>query len=307
MVNSQMSATTFLNRETEFDKMSIYFQTRNRLLHSSGTLNQTIEDPDFDARLNMIEEQSAKVKQEIEAYWEVLKDIPIACLLIFCVQKADSTGLGNDFLYRLALNRLMAAGLLPVAKQGKHRLLRDFHSDEHISVVEDIRCVKEWGFFDREELVHRYIQLSYDFARFTFGMFLPAFDPDRLRVERKNIKYELFMDFVQLLSERDALIAKLLYFGAPSIEGVTSLKIAALDMVKLEIKFGERLVRFPKHLMQDMEAYTKPRKDSSESLVFVNVRGGAVERVHLNQAFARASLKLNKAFKFTPADLLKSV
>ena len=272
---------------------------------SSRPANTSKEEPDFDDYLKVIETQSNKVRSEIEAYWSALKVLPMAAMLIYCIQKAESNGPASDFLYSVGINRLWAARLLPIANKEKARPMGDFHSDEHIGFIEDIRCVKEWSYLEKEDLVGCYIKFSYDLARFTFGMFHPAFDPDRVRVERKVIKYELFMDFVQRLSERDALMAKLLYFGAPSVESVISLKIADLEIEKLEIKFGERVVRFPKHLMKGIEEYVQTRKDNAKNLVFVNMRGEQVDRVHLDQTFARASGKTPEVTKITPASLLR--
>lgn len=306
MGNPQVSATNFpLSGGDEREMLSNLFRMNNHSARSSDGLAK--EDPGFDAYFDIVEALSTKVKNEIEGYWTVLKEIPVAVMLLFCIKKAESNGPAHDYLYSLGINRLWQAGLLPVFNQGKHRVLGDFQSDEHIHVIENIRCVKAWGLFEKEELVNCYLKFSYDLARVTFGMFHVAFDPDRVRVERKTIKYELFLDFVQLLSERDILIAKLLYFGAPSIEGVIALKIAALDMEKLEIKFDERAIRLPKHLMKDIDAYIQLRKDRPNDFVFVNVRGKQVERVHLNQAFMRASSKVPEALKITPATLLKTV
>lgn len=306
MGDPRVSATNFPpSNGDEEEMLSNLFQMRN---HAADSSNASVKkDPGFEAYFDIVESRSTKVKTEIEEYWAALKEIPIAVMLLFCIQKAESNGPAHDYLYRVGINRLWHAGLLPVSKQGKHRVLGDFQSDEHIHVIENIRCVKAWGLLEKEELVNCYMKFSYDLARITFGMFHVAFDPDRTRVGRKSIKYELFMDFVQLLSERDVLIAKLLYFGAPNIEGVIALKIAALDMEKLEIKFDERTIHFPKHLMKDIDVYIQSRKDRPNDFVFVNVRGKQVERVHLNQAFMRASSKVPGAFKITPATLLKTV
>lgn len=266
--------------------------------------------PNFDDCFDIVEMQSTKITREIKDYWLVLENIPTAVMLIFCIEKSKSNDTSHNldrFLYLQGIQRLWTAGLLPLANNGKRRVLGDLQSADHLLVIENIRCIKEWSIAEKEDLIGCYLQFTYDLAKFTFGMIPVAFDPDRLRTERRVVRYELFMNFVQLLSERDALIAKLLYFGAPNIESAISLKIVALDIEKLEIKFGEQAIRFPKHLINDISGYIQPRKDNPMGLVFVNVRGEEVERVHLNQSFARKSSNIPGGFKITPAALLKMV
>ncbi len=95
-------------------------------------------------------------------------------------------------------------------------------------------------------------------------------------MSRKKVKYEAFLDFVQKLPARDALIAKLLYFGAPSMDSVLSLKKDAVHAEKSSISFPERDVVFPKHLIKDLCLHMENRKKESD-LVFTNVRGAEVE------------------------------
>ena len=101
-----------------------------------------------------------------------------------------------------------------------------------------------------------------------------------------------------------ALIAKLLYFGAPTMDEVLNLRVSQVDLKKGIVKFNKFSVRYPKHVMLDLKGYLT--KKDKEELIFVNLRGEMVERTHLNNCFNRASRKISSSKRITPKMLLES-
>ncbi len=190
-------------------------------------------------------------------------------------------------------------------KDKNERLLtvKDLKEKTHEKILEEIRCIDEWNFYEKEQYVQIYLDFSFYLAKSTFNYIPIAKDPDREKVSSRLIKYEIFIEFITNLSKRDALIAKVLYFGAPTIEEVIALKFSQINRAEGKIHFSSKTVNYPKHLLDRLFFFTK--KTKTNSLVFVNIKDKEVERSHLNQSFSRASEKMIKATKITPGMLLR--
>ena len=64
----------------------------------------------------------------------------------------------------------------------------------HAGYVEEIRCLQTIPLRQRERMVSIYLQFSRHLAQATLG-FVPAqADPDRLKVEKKTVPYDAFLD-----------------------------------------------------------------------------------------------------------------
>ncbi len=182
--------------------------------------------------------------------------------------------------------------------------LEYFEKEGHQDILEAIRSVDDWSLLEREEIIRVYVQFSESLARKTRGLIPAGFDPDRERVRHKAVKYEAFIDFACHLSERDALIAKLLYFGNLTIDEVIELTPKSLNAKACLIVHGGGFTEYPKHLISEIVAYMN-KKEKPSKILFTNVRGEHVERAHLNQSFARACEKMSKKTKITPGSLVK--
>ncbi len=207
--------------------------------------------------------------------------------------------------YANSFGQLYKKNIIPFfSESGKLVTLEYFEENGHQSILEAIRCVNDWSLLEKEEIVRVYVEFSQSLARQTRGIIPDGFDPDRERVRNKAVKYESFIDFINHLSERDALIAKLLYFGALTIEEVIALSPKAVNAKTCTIDIGGTSTEYPKHLILDILAYVK-KKEKPQKILFANVRGERVERAHLNQSFSRACEKMSKKTKITPGSLLK--
>lgn len=239
-----------------------------------------------------------------EFHSNFLRDIPFVVVLAHWIKGVVSDRLWREQYVR-GMGELLDKKLIPLVDvYGNNLTLETFRLKGHQDIIENIRCEKGWTLFEKEELVQCYIQFSYNLARYTFNYVPPGYDPDRRRCASRAIKYEFFFDFVQHLSERDGLIAKVLYFGAPSIEEMLTLNTAAIDRENFALRFPSKTVSYPKHLIYDLLTHVN-QKSEKYDIVFTNLRGAEVERAHLNQSFARACEKMPKNIKITPGSLLK--
>lgn len=258
----------------------------------------------LDSQLMEYSKKLALVSSEMVRFREFLRAIPIAVAIGYWMK-----GLAVDEFwsqrYLPQMIKLQEHGVIPFRNSNGSLVLLDYFMQHgHQEILEKIRCVDKWSLFEKEEIVQCYVQFSQSLARQTVGVIMGGLDPDRDRVRCKAVKYDAFIDFVQHLSERDSLIAKLLYFGAPSLDEILALKGKQVVADDFSIQFDNGLVVFPRHLIQDLMAYHKVN-GGAKKLLFTNVRGEEVERAHLNQSFARACEKMSKKIKITPGSLLK--
>ena len=254
--------------------------------------------------LSQYAEWTWETAKRFDEFHSFLKSVPLVVALRHWVEGViQNPSVGEQGVSEI--KKLLEHDLIPLSSsRGDPLTLEDIRSVGHQEIIENIRCIEAWTHSEKERLVNYYVRFSCDLARYTFDYVLPGFDPDRKLAETKSIPYEVFYTFIQFLSDRDALICQLLYFGAPSIDEVLSLKVKAIDKKKYAIQFDDKEVSFPKHLIHDLSHHAKENANPKE-LVFSNLRGEAVERAHLNQSFARASDKLPKDVKITPASLVR--
>jgi hypothetical protein len=242
--------------------------------------------------------------QAIETFQQELSKIPIGAEIEAWLQSLD---LPKEKIaeYEMHMLQLIDLGLLPLVNQsGELRTLIELTPNEHQAIIEEIRCSSKLTTLEKEKMVETYVLFSQQLSRDTCRLIMQGEDPDFQRTIKKVVNYREFIKFVQELQERDALIAKLLYFGAPTMDEVLNLRVSQVDLKKGIVKFNKFSVRYPKHVMLDLKGYLT--KKDKEELIFVNLRGEMVERTHLNNCFNRASRKISSTKRITPKMLLES-
>ena len=108
---------------------------------------------------------------------------------------------------------------------------------------------------------------------------------------------------VQYLSERDALMAYLMYFDEPSMTEVIDLKVSQVSVGECTIAFGQHQATYPKHIMQRLQEFTTDK--APDELVFQNRTKEAVNRSRIYRAFKTASSKMTPPQELTPTRLLE--
>ncbi|MCE5293940.1 MAG: site-specific integrase [Chlamydiales bacterium] len=261
------------------------------------------QQKELDLQLAKFQTESKKIDEELSRFQHFLKSIPIASTIANWIFESSLT---QNVLerYLKAFSQLTTKNILQLHDaKGNLLTLAYFMEHGHQDLIEKIRTIDDWSIFEKEELVKCYIEFTHSLARNTYDLIPLAFDSDRDRVQQKIVTYDSFIDFVQQLPKRDALIAKLLYFGAPSLEEIMALTISAVNKKRPEITFNEVTITLPQHIYNELSEVIKGK--TSSQLVFCNVRGEKVNRTHLNQSFIRASEKSSLKVKITPASLLK--
>jgi integrase len=244
-----------------------------------------------------------QLEAAIEAFRLKLNEIPLGAEITNWLERLD---LPKEYIsrYTESMLHLIDLKLLSLTnKQGQLRTLNDISPNDHQSIIEEIRCSSKLSTPEKEKAVEAYILFSQHLSRATCGLIMQGEDPDFQRTIKKVVWYKEFIKFVQLLPERDALIAKLLYFGAPTMDEVLSLRVDQIDSRKGLVKFKKFSVKYPKHVMLELKNFLTQKK--KEDLIFTNLHGQQVERTHLNNCFNRAARKLDGNTRITPKMLLE--
>lgn len=239
----------------------------------------------------------------IEAFRLMLGEIPLGAEIANWLERLD---LPKEYIskYTESTLNLIDLKLLSLTnRQGQLRTLNDVSPNDHRDTIEEIRCSSKLSTPEKEKAVEAYILFSQHLSRATCGLIMQGEDPDFQRTIKKVVWYKDFIKFVQLLPERDALIAKLLYFGAPTMDEVLSLRVDQIDSRKGLVKFKKFSVKYPKHVMLELKNSLGQKK--KEDLIFTNLHGQQVERTHLNNCFNRAARKLDGNTRITPKMLLE--
>lgn len=245
-----------------------------------------------------------QLEEAIGIFRKELTKVPIGAEITNWLQRLDLP-LEITHTYETSMLHLIDAKLLKITNEkGQLRTLNDLSFSEHQKIIEAIRCLPKFSIAEKEKMVETYILFSQHLSNLTCGLITQGEDPDFQSTIKKVVLYNEFIKFVQFLPQRDALIAKLLYFGAPTMDEVLSLRAEQIDLRKEMVKFKKFSVRYPKHVMQELKSYLAQKK--KEDLLFVNLRNEQIERTHLNNCFNRASRKLSNIKRITPKMLLES-
>jgi site-specific recombinase XerD len=242
-------------------------------------------------------------EEAIETFRFTLSEIPLGAEIANWLERLD---LPKEYIskYTESTLNLIDLKLLSLTnRQGQLRTLNDVSPNDHRDTIEEIRCSSKLSIPEKEKAVEAYILFSQHLSRATCGLIMQGEDPDFQRTIKKVVWYKNFIKFVQLLPERDALIAKLLYFGAPTMDEVLSLRVDQIDSRKGLVKFKKFSVKYPKHVMLELKNSLGQKK--KEDLIFTNLHGQQVERTHLNNCFNRAARKLDGNIRITPKMLLE--
>lgn len=271
--------------------------------YTSQIYSESDKSKDFETRFS---QYSALIEENQNIYAllkNLLKEIPIGIALRYWLNSVSSQSKQKKISEQVVL--LIERKILPVQnKNGQLVALNYFQEqgeEEHKRIIEEIRCISDLTLTVKEELVKCYIEFSQHLNQNTFGIIPIAYDPDRFYASHKAVELDDFAKFVHVLSERDALIAKLLYFGGPTVEDVLFLKYRQVNFNDYTINFSKQSIKYPKHLILELLNFSGKKKKND--LFFLNYKGNQVTRTHLNHSFGRASQDIN--LKITPRDLVR--
>lgn len=249
-------------------------------------------------------EQICKAQEFVGKFRSVLSEIPLQVAISYWLQNQSTLSGFEDASAIFKL--LIESGIINLVKSpGKAFTLEDQSLRGHGDIMESIRCLDDLSIEEKERIVGIYLYFANHLAQVTLGYVPSEEDPDKKRVCDKVISYEKFIDFSRRLSDRDAMIAALMYFGESGMSDVLKLKVKQIDFKKNVIVYGMLSAKYPKHIMMRLKKFGKGKK--ANDLIFVNRIGELVNRSRLYTSFKNASAKMTPPKVITPAELLEKV
>lgn len=263
--------------------------------------------PDFENSFKDYSKTIGEASKALDKLKANLKNIPLGIALHhWLTSSAHLRSKNEQHKHAKQILELIEKRIIPITNKNDIvtlNLLQQSGKKFHHDVIDDIRRRQNYSIDEQEQLIESYLNFSKYLHQSTLDLIPLASDPDREQVKNKAIPYDTFIKFIQFLAERDALIAKLLYFGAPTIEETLLLRCSQVNFRHCLIQFEKHPTTYPKHIIQSLKQHINQKKP--EDLIFTNFKGSEIERTHLNHSFGRASNKMSATKKITPRDLLK--
>lgn len=228
--------------------------------------------------------------------------------------------------YATCMRKLIEMGFIPTRSEaGYPYTIGEFNCERpHETVIDCIKKLDKLSESSKQKYCCAYISFTIFLERQTRGWFKRALPSrtgsnrtffsvrDKAKTKALNIdeRYR-FLEAVEEINERDAIVAKCLLQGAKRISEVLEVTIENIDWEKRQIRFRQHKTKgtikeipitFPGHFMAELKGYIEKTKEERGDceLVFITRNGKAVCRSRLNQVFARASARANLKLKVTP-------
>ena len=215
--------------------------------------------------------------------------------------------------YRSGLYKLIDLGLI-----NPLMTLQEFALINHDSIIDQIKLINGWSECSRQSRAACYIALTGFLSRRSQGMIKKA-SPNRegnaktfYRVYDKvkthamtQAQWVRFLEALEQINYRDALIAKVILQGGKRINEVLSLQTNKIDWQRCEITFQqskmkgvrkETVITYPETFMKKLNDYIGPRSGH----VFITRSSKPIGIKQLAITFAKAGRAAGLPFKITP-------
>jgi integrase len=285
------------------------------------------ENPGFDLTKRSKQEVDYSIafrqQQRDQNLWlQDLEDTSVEIVIMHWISNLN-TETANTYKYHMI--DLMRRNVIPkVDANGMPFTIGLFRHVPHEANIDYLKTISEWSEATKQAKAACYISFTAYLERQTNGWFRKALpstlgsNPTFFQVRDKCKTQALemgdwyrFIDALDKINYRDALIAKTMFQGAKRISETLSITLDQLDFEKNIIRFRQKKtggtikdipISYPKHFMDELSLYIKKtadkRKDSP--LVFITNTGKALSRVRFNQCFSRAGIAAKIKFKVTP-------
>ncbi len=245
--------------------------------------------------LDQLEKNLKQFEEKKNAFVEKLHGFRLITLVTFWLKKNhDQEELISNF------ELLIREKLIP----GLNQKLEFFVRLKIIHLYENIRSLEKYSEIKKEQLCESLAKFLTFLQELFFGSVSFSPDPIHLLTKNKKVSHKQFLEFIESLSERDQLIARVLYYGEPTLEEALEITQDKILIKKSAIQFRKDAVPYPKHVIQRLRQMAQGK--ASKELVFTNHKGKQIERSHLNNCFERASQRSSIKDRITPRDLLES-
>ncbi len=196
--------------------------------------------------------------------------------------------------------------------------IQAFSLVNHESIVDEIKLVSNWREATRQARAAAYISFTGFLQRRTQGIVRKAVANkegvnktffkvrDKVTTNALNTtQTRRFLQELEKINQRDALIAKLILQGGKRKTEVLALEVTDIDYENKQIGFSQSktrgqdkrtVINYPDHVLQELQDYVKDRN----GLVFVTRNNRPVAVNQIDRNFIKAGERAGIPFKTTP-------
>lgn len=262
------------------------------------------QEPTLDNDLSKLKKENNCLQDAVGQFLEVVRIIPLCTI----IQKYIGDQISDIAFCKKAIDAFKIFYINEVFptknKLGLTLTIDDLRGLGHGEICERIRCIPAISHLEREDLVKIYLNFALDLHQFTFYLIQKPFDPDREKTKYRVLPLEKFWEFSSFLSERDALIAAIMYYSGHQLNEVLSLQVKDVHPKDGTITFKASMASLPRHISLRLRSFLFDKKTSD--LLFINRKNEEVSRTHVLTAFKKASNKIAVSEKITPKSLIIS-
>lgn len=253
-------------------------------------------------------EQAKKLREEL--VWQQLDKVTVEEAIVYWL---TTLGAKTRINYQSGMRKLAGLGLIDPSVN-----LQEFALLNHDTVIDKIKIIPEWSECSRQARAACYISFTRFLNRRTQGIIDRA-RPNRegtgktfFRVYEKvktsamtQAQWIKFLDALEAINPREALIAKIILQGGKRISEVLSLKVEQIDFERRKIIFKqsktkglnkETIITYPESVVAKLRAYIGERI----GFVFISRFGKPVDLRWVAAIFAKAGKQAGIPFKITP-------
>jgi len=215
--------------------------------------------------------------------------------------------------YASAFRKLIAYNFIEPQKN-----LQYFSLINHENIIDEIKLLPDWKEATRQARVAAYISFTGYLQRKTQGLISKAisnregaaktFYKIREKVKTNaltNSQTEIFLENLEKINSRDALIAKIILQGGKRKSEVLELVINNINFEKKQIRFKqtktkgiykETIITYPDSIMRELKEYIGRRS----GLAFVTRNNRKIHAQQIDRTFVKAGLLAGISFRTTP-------
>jgi hypothetical protein len=264
-------------------------------LHGQNGLDESLEN---------LKKESAGLHENVDHFRNLLLATPVYSVIQQWMLQESASAFGQKIIE--AFETFYKQQIFPLqGNSGDIFKIEDLRSLGHAEIIERIRCIPAVRLGDRENMIDIYIHFAKFLSYLSFGALPLPVDPDRKKTAARILPLEDFWEFCGYLSERDSLIAAIMYYTGHILNEVATLKVGQIDPISEIVHFERGSCKIPKHIRLRLNFFLFNKK--SPELLFPNRSGAVVNRAHVFIAFQKASGQMKHPRKITPKNLVFSV
>src|ERR1700733_4759715 len=247
-----------------------------KALHGEDTLDESLEN---------LEKKSIGLHANVDIFRNLVLGTPLCSVIQQCLSKEITSAFGQEIIE--AFETFYKNQIFPLKGSSGHIFNVDgLRALGHSEIIERIRCIPALRLGERENMINGYMHFAKFLSHLTFGSVPLAIDPDRKKTAERILSLEDFWEFCGYLSERDSLIAAIMYYTGHILNNVVMLKVGQIDPTSDRIHFDRGTCKIPRHIRLRLGSFLFNKKSSE--LLFHNRSGAEVNRAHVFIAFQKA-------------------